>query len=124
MSIFITSDYSDLDKEIDRIERMPSRKMIASLDAVLDVGFAEVVANTDVITGSLKSSAKKDSGANAAKQQWEGSIQMGGPSAGVNNPVDYAIYEKARGGEHDFFKGLPGLHPAYIAAILKGLAGS
>jgi hypothetical protein len=123
MTIFITSDYSDIDKEIDRIERMPNRRMVAALDAVLATGFAGVVAGTDVITGSLKSSAKKESGGDKVKQQWTGSIQMGGPSTGVNNPVDYAIYEKARGGEHDFFAGLPGLHPAYIAAILKELAG-
>lgn len=122
MPIRLWSDYSDIDAEIDRIADEPNRKMVALLDGVLHSGFGQVAAATHIDTGSLKGSLKEESGGDTAKDQWVGTIQAGGPSPGVNNPVDYAIYEKARGGEHDFFAGLPGLHPAYVAAILKGLS--
>lgn len=121
--IRIESDWSEVDAEIDRLSRMPNGKAKALLGGVLSTGLASVIADTHVDTGSLKSSVRKEVDTSKATQTWEGTIHAGGPSKGVNNPVDYAIYEKRRGGVHDFFKSLPTLHPAYMAALKEALRG-
>lgn len=121
MVIFISSDFTAIEQEIDRLSAQPSRKAVALLDAVLATGFATVHSTVHVQTGSLKSSLKQSSKGERSRSRWEGTIRAGGPSTGVNNPVDYAIYEKRRDGAHDFFSGLPGLHAAYITAIKKGM---
>lgn len=54
-----------------------------------------------VDTGSLKSSGRSTS--DYREPIYESTISYGGPSAGVNNPVDYAIYEDARDKTHDDF---------------------
>lgn len=119
--ITLQSDYSDLDAELDRLERLPDFKLKRQLDNVLDHGFKKTQAEVHIITGSLKSSGKKTS--DIQGDEWVGEIRYGGPSKGINNPVDYAIYEKARDAEHDFFAGLPLLHLEYVAVIKKGLSG-
>lgn len=118
--IFLNANWSAIDKEIDRIEDMPDFKTKALLDAVLETGFKSVQTATHVITGSLKSSEKMSS--EEEGDDWIGTISAGGPSAGVNNPVDYAIYEKARGEDHDFFFPLAATHPLFVAAVKKGLS--
>lgn len=120
--IHLSSDYSDIDKELDRVAGMPSPKAKIFLDAVLKEAFTESQASVHVITGSLKSSGKSKSDTNKATHDWEGEFQFGGPSAGVNNPVDYAIYEKRRGGEHDFMANTTLLNSKWVAALLKGLS--
>lgn len=120
MPIWINADYSEIDNELDRIIDMPNDKTTGLLDAVLDFGFKQTQAATHVLTGSLKSSLKKDS--KETDSTWRGTISAGGASLGINNPVNYAIYEKARGGDHDFFGNLHLLHQMYIAALLKGLS--
>lgn len=117
--IHIISDYRELDKEFDRLDGMPDARMNIMLDAVLAIGLKQTQAATHVITGSLKSSMKSDS--EERRSSWIGTITAGGPSLGINNPVDYAIYEKARGGDHDFFGNLHLLHSLYILAIKNGL---
>jgi len=119
--IKIISDYSEIEAELDRLEVQPSSKVIALLESVLSTGFAATLAAVHVDTGSLKSSAKRDSTVDFSRNRWEGTIRFGGPSAGVNNPVDYAIYEKARDGAHDFMSPLPALDPMYVASIKEGL---
>ncbi len=43
-------------------------------------------------------------------------------SAGINNPVDYAIYEKARGGDHNFMEPVETLGDERLgAAMQRGL---
>lgn len=120
--ITIVTDFSDVELEFKRLEQMPDFKTQAALDAVLELGFKKTQVAVHVITGSLKSSGKKDSKVFEKSNTWEGTIRYGGPSAGVNNPVDYAIYEKARDETHDFMAGLPGLHPEYVEVIKKGLS--
>ena len=104
------------------------------LDIVLQLGYVETQKDVHVETGSLKSSGKVGSEVSKIESKWEGTIRYGGPSTGVNNPVDYAIYEKRRGiggaggpsdakGDHDFFGSLPSLHKKYIEAIQIGLKG-
>lgn len=132
--IRIESDWSAVEKELERLERMPDFKTQLALDIVLQLGFVDTQKDVHVDTGSLKESGKVESEASKATQKWEGTIRYGGPSTGVNNPVDYAIYEKRRGiggaggpsdgkGDHDFFSSLPALHKQYIQAIQIGFKG-
>lgn len=115
----IVSNLQPWNREAGRLGRLPDAKTVAMLNAVLKDGLLEAVGLTHVDTGSLKSSAKSKS--SKTLSQWEGEFSFGGPSAGINNPVDYAIYEKARGGEHDFFKAVHTLAPKFREAIKKGL---
>lgn len=131
--IHIQSDWSQVDAEIDRVLGMPGPKAKALLDAVLEMGFAVTQEAVHIETGSLKASGQHKSDVDPFDKKWVGTIEYGGVTLGPNNPVDYAIYEKARGthwagpssikGDHDFFAGLPALHPAYVAAMKAGLKG-
>jgi len=78
----------------------PPVKTILALEQALASGFIATQAHTHVITSSLKFSGTTTSHFDG--DTWEGTVEYGGPSTGVNNPVDYAIYERQRGGEHDF----------------------
>jgi len=126
--IRIESDWSEIDKELDRIIGMPDAKTQALLGAVLSEGFGITQAQVHVQTGSLKGSGKEETSTDKLDHTWEGTIEYGGPSTGPNNPVDYAIYEQRREpdehyGNHDFMAGLGVLHEQWIAAVKKGLAG-
>jgi hypothetical protein len=132
--IFLASDYSDLDRELDRLSDMPDVKTAEKLDAVLHTGFEMTQAAVHVQTGALKASGTEDSEVHDASDVWEGTIEYGSPDDGDGNkgPVDYAIYEKERGvggaggpsnakGDHDFIRPLKALDPLYRAAILEAL---
>lgn len=132
--IQIVSDWSEVEKELDRVENMPDFKTRLALDIVLQQGYVETQKDVHVDTGSLQGSGKVESETDKLAGKWEGKISYGGPSTGVNNPVDYAIYEKRRGiggaggpsdakGDHDFFASLPALHKKYIEALQIGLKG-
>lgn len=77
----------------------------AALDEVLGMAFEDTQAKTHVITGSLKASGKMEVSVDG--DEWKGTITYGGASGGPINPVNYAIYEMARGGAHDFFGDFP-----------------
>ena len=85
----------------------PPHKPVGEMESVLSAAFAVTQAKTHVVTGSLKASGKTNS--EFEDDVWTGEISYGGalwktPAPGPpNNPVDYAIYEMARGGDHDFF---------------------
>ena len=80
-------------------------------EKVLADFFANTQERTHVITGSLKSSGLPESDYDG--DQWNGAITYGGalwqaPTPGpANDPVEYAVYEMARGGDHDFFGDAP-----------------
>jgi hypothetical protein len=118
MSMKITSNYRQMNKELDRLEDAPNRAKLY-LDSVLSRGFNLTQGAVHVITASLKTSGVKDS--KMRKDVWIGTIRYGGKSLGVNNPVNYAIYELERDGDHDFMKPLDTLGPLYVKAILKAL---
>lgn len=133
MSIRIVSDWSSAEHEIDRIAGMPNRRMGRRLDDVLQRGFALTQAAVHEETSSLKESGTVDSEIHPVDHEWEGRIGYGGESTGVNNPVDYAIYEQRRGvggaggasdakGDHDFMRPLETLDAQFVAAIKTGLA--
>lgn len=119
--IQVHGDYTGIEQEFDRLSKMPSPKAAALLDLVLNSQGVAVRAATHVDTSSLKQSIKDSSDTDI--HVWEGTISAGGPSKGINNPVDYAIYEKARGEDHDFFSPLPAFHGLYVTAIREGLRG-
>lgn len=116
--IRINSNWKDLEREIARLERSPALAAVY-LDAALNTSFKATQGAVHIITGSLKSSGKKSSSFDG--DTWRGEIVYGGISLGVNNPVTYAIYEKARDGDHDFFTPLKALQSNYMRAILRAL---
>lgn len=119
---YLYADWSDIDAEFDRLEKMPTPAMVARLDAALEelFAFSQMVVHVD--TASLKSSGRKSSTVDQSRNTWEGEIEYGGPSTGVNNPVDYAWYEQRRDDAHDFMKPVTMLaDDTFSTAMLKGL---
>lgn len=116
--IYIKGDYDALDRELDKVGSAPTAKGKAALEAVLRLSLTEMQLATHVDTGSLRFSEKASS--EEGHNKWTGTLTAGGASLGVNNPVDYAIYEKRRGGEHDFIDALDVMAPAWLAAVQKG----
>lgn len=116
MFIIVVDDH-EVTEELDRLDRIPTVEDQAKLDAVLVAGFKAMQADTHVRTGSLVSSEKMES--KDGHKKWEGQLSAGGPSTGVNNPVDYAIYEKARGGPHDFMAFFPGFEKQLEETIME-----
>ena len=121
MVIHIESNIDHMIGVVDRLIGLPDFKTTEALDAALDAGFAEVLLATHIDTASLVGSMKKES--ESGSHSWEGKISAGGSTPGPKNPVNYAIYEKARGGDHDFFEPLEHLDAAYKAAIKIGMLG-
>jgi hypothetical protein len=85
----------------------PPHRVVKDLELMLASAFEVTQAATHVITGSLKASGKTESDFDG--DEWTGAITYGGalwstPAPGpAKDPVVYAIYEMARGGDHDFF---------------------
>lgn len=121
MSVKIISNYDFLDRELDRLDGLPDYKTKVAFSGVLREGYVGSQAIVHIETGSLKNSGKTKE--KSSRRRWEGTLTYGGPSAGVNNPVDYAIYELARGGDHDFIANTHLLHQQWIQAMKKGLHG-
>lgn len=117
----------DLDPMIDEVGRIggqPAFRTIARLEAVLALQFADTQERTHILTGSLKISGRPESDYDSATRHWSASITYGGEAPGaINNPVDYAIYEMARGGDHDFFAGLSRYDDLYPEAINSHFTG-
>lgn len=112
----IESDFSSMEKELDRIGAMPTVTMLAYLDTSLRTSFETTRAKVHVDTGKLKKSGKTKSRSTA--NQWVGQFSF---TAKNKKGVTYGIYEIARGGGHDFFRDLVLLKPRFISAIVRGL---
>lgn len=130
MAIHLSGDYDEIDREFDRLERMPTTKARMLLDAVLHKGFLLTQAAVHVETGALKASGEESSQVDRSREIWEGDITYGDP--GDSGPVDYAIYEKERGvggaggpsdakGDHDFLAPLEKLDLDYRMAMKEAL---
>ena len=118
---YVTVSAAPAKAETRRLMRIPREKDRVKLDRVLHFGFVGTVARAHVDTGSLKASIKERS--ERTKRTWRGEIEAGGVApGGVNNPVDYAIYEKARGEDHDFFGNLHMTHEMYVKTLKEILA--
>ena len=106
--------------ELDRLLEMGFAT--TALERVLARQFAAGQAATHVVTGSLRGSQDIDS--SYAAGVWTGTIAWGGPAPGFeNNPVDYAVYEAARGGRHDFREPLQRMSDGYRLAVRAHLKG-
>lgn len=135
MASFIRFEETGLDQMIDFVGDVagpPSFRTIGALEAVHAAAFASTQARvhapgnpgspTYVPTGSLRNSGTTD--VVTTPTEWEGTIAYGGVSSGFpNDPVEYAIYEMARGGAHDFFGDLPAFFEQYLEAMSKHFEG-
>jgi hypothetical protein len=93
-------DTRDVDREVDRLSKVPLAK-IMELESFLVTVFQLTQQAVHVETGSLRASGMPSS--DVRNEVWEGNITYGGPSLGFpNDPVMYAEYEAARGYSHDF----------------------
>lgn len=120
MATRIVSNWSDIEREIERISSIAIMEAHAGLDAVLAQGETLVRGAVHVDTSTLKGSVKSSSNVRGLAN-WHGEIVVGGASPGPLAPVKYAWYEYRRGGDHAYFYPLPMLHEKYIDAILNGL---
>lgn len=118
MTYRIVSDDRQAQAEFDRLIAMPTPKMSALLDGMLAQTYAATNLATHVLTGALKASEKVEKD-KPRLHQWEGQVRFGGPSVPKN--VDYAIYERARGGDHDFLQPAIDSEPEWVTAIRLGL---
>jgi hypothetical protein len=108
-------------KEIDRLSEGLSLEDRMRFEAILVRQFQATQAAVHVITRSLKTSGKFNSEGDS--NSWKGEITYGGRSKGIHNPVDYAEYERERGGAHDFLRPAQAMEAAYEAAIREFLEG-
>lgn len=118
----IKSDWGPIKRELKRLRGIPSMSDKRKLDRVLRRGLSDAQSIVHIDTSSLYQSGKVDSALYG--KIYIGDIEFGGFSGGVNNPVDYAIYELERGGGHNFMRKTPDLHPLWIKAMISILRGS
>lgn len=121
MTLHIDGDVSLIEVDLEHLDRALDGKAVALLDTVLELAFEITQHDVHIDTTSLKGSGRHHSEVNRTTQTWSGMITYGGVTTGPKNPVNYAIYEKARGGTHDFFRGLDALHEMFIAAVLEAM---
>jgi hypothetical protein len=119
--IRVETELDDMYYEVDRLSRGPAYSDLLDFEIVLQDQFQASQRAVHVQTRSLKMSGK--SSFNSTKDKWEGEITYGGPSGGIFDPVDYAEYERERGGLHDFLAPVERLSREYIAAMRKFLEG-
>lgn len=93
----------------------PNAATRAAFAGAMASAFQDTQDRVHVITDSLRQSGKLTVD-EVVRGVLEGTIEYGGDSTGPIDPVVYAIYEMARGGDHDFFAGLPEFYPALQAA--------
>jgi hypothetical protein len=132
MTIAVTRfEWTGLDEIIDELDRLDNLYQVTgALDIVLEAAYADTQVRvprpgaqhvpTYVPTGALANSGATDRSFDGTT--WVGEITYGGPSA--PHDVEYAIYEMARGGIHDFFAGLPAFDQRYVDAILAFYRGA
>ncbi len=117
----IDLDLSDFYEALNVIEG-PGPETLAALDVTLQAGYAQTQVAVHVITGSLKASGRTEVEYEPGSEVWQGDIVYGGPSPGsVNNPVEYAEYERARGGSHNYFANLPLLYDQFEEAVFASV---
>ena len=99
----------------------PGFETIGAMEEVLAAMFVTSQVAAHRITGSLKASGKR--GSDFDGETWEGVISYGGSLSRLaipgppHDPVDYAIYEMNRGGDHDFFRQLPAFDKPFEEAM-------
>lgn len=104
-------------RDIEQIGDRPRYRVIYGLESTLRAAFQDTQQRVHIITGSLRLSGRSESDFDGVN--WMGEIVYGGPSAGPNDPVTYAIYEMARGGDHDFMRGMPNFFEGFETAMMR-----
>lgn len=96
---------------LDRLEREPTAKTKAEMNAVLDYAFYTSQAYVHVLSGRLRSSGRKSSSSRRTVRmnEWRGSIEYG-------RGIDYAHYEFDNYGERSSWP----IHPSHDP--LEGLS--
>src|SRR4051812_6923078 len=142
-------DVRDVKREVHRVGDQPDTRAIAAFEDILERFWRQTQQRVhavgespggDLRTGSLKHSGERDS--YWRNKQWHGRIRYGGqikdgwpgnpgvihgPGDGisrehaVHNPVKYAEFERERGEEHDYMRGMDKLNNAYYRAIRDAL---
>lgn len=112
---------NDIENEIDRLVNGPTAVDLLKFEAVLTAQFRATQTSVHKITFSLMRSGKMSS--DMSNNSWEGVISYGGTTTGINNPVDYAEYERERGTSHDFLAPAIEMSDSYIQAMNDFLGG-
>lgn len=102
-------------REFGDLQQVPE-KTVTALDGVLVQMLAETQVLVHVITGELKGTGHWRRDMDGVT--WSGEIVYGCPSDEDAGPAYYAIYEMARGGDHDWYRTLPMFDPMLEAAML------
>lgn len=97
-----------------RMQAVPTKEMTEGLNLALRAGFLDTQANAHVLTGRLKASGEMSS-RTEPDGAWIGHIEYGGPG------VEQALYEMARGGEHDWMRNMPEFEQAMEEVIERGI---
>lgn len=109
--ITLESDWSDVERLVEKIETAPSDKTELALERVLSQAYGITQTVVHVITGRLKASGMVTS--RSEGPVWEGEIHYGGTAE-----VDYAFYEANRNGTHNFaLAAFEFIGPAAVQAI-------
>jgi len=119
--IKIERTYAGIEAEVNRLADGPSSADLLAFEIVLEDQFRATQAAVHVITRSLKGSGRSEF--KMDNNSWEGEISYGGPTTGINNPVDYAEYEREREGAHDFLAPAERLSSGYIRAMQEFFEG-
>jgi hypothetical protein len=120
MAIFIQGDYGEIERELERLDNALDGSAERRLDAALETAFTATQQVVHIDTGSLRISGRAESSMRG--DEWEGTITYGGVAPGaVNDPVEYAGYERDRGGSHDFLRTLPMYDDLFEAAVRDAL---
>lgn len=108
--------------ELDRLADGVRIEYMLHFEIALREQFRATQSAVHVITRSLKTSGRLSS--THSKDSWSGEITYGGLSEGsIHNPVDYAEYERERGGHHDFLAPAIALEEQYVKAMMTLLRG-
>jgi hypothetical protein len=117
--------------EVERLANGPSYLLTAKFEKILHEQFLSTQAlvasplhphvTTYEPTGALFASGKSESDFDGSN--WTGTIAYGGSVGGGTTQVDYAIYEQARGGIHDWFTGAYEMDHEYEDAIHDWFSG-
>lgn len=120
---FVFEGLDDQLAEIDRVGN-PGFQVVGEFESILRAAFLDTQARAHVLTGWMKASGTTESDFDGLT--WEGAIYYGVPGDAnwAQDPdATYAVFEMARGGDHNFYAGLPAFHDAYVDAIVRHMRG-
>lgn len=121
--LYITVDVGGADRELRRLEHGFDLEDLAAFEAVLTAQFQATQQAVHVRTGKLKASGTISS--RTSEHAWHGEISYSAirPASRNSGPADYAPYEQARGGAHDFIAPAEALDGAYEGVVMRFLRG-